>query len=35
MAKVAQQIVLNSGINYPELLQLLIKNATAEFTTYY
>lgn len=35
MAKVAQQIVLNSGINYPELLNLLIKNAAAELTTYY
>lgn len=35
MAKVARQIVLNSGINYPQLLELLIKNAAAEFTTYY
>jgi len=35
VAKVAQQIVLNSGINYPKLLELLIKNAAAEFTTYY
>jgi len=35
VAKVAQQIVLNSGINYPELLELLIKNAAAELTTYY
>jgi ferritin-like protein len=35
MAKVAQQIVLNSGVNYPELLEHLIKNASAELTTYY
>lgn len=35
MAKVAQQIVMESGIDYPEVLKLLIKNAAAELTTYY
>lgn len=35
MAKVAQKIVLDSGINYNQLLDLLIRNASAELTTYY
>lgn len=35
MAKVTQEIVLQSGINYGLLLDLLIKNASAELTTYY
>ena len=35
MAKVAQQMVKNSGIDLDQLLKLLVKNAAAELTTYY
>lgn len=35
MAKVAQQIVLSTDININQLLELLIRNASAELTTYY
>ena len=35
MAKVAQKIVIDSGINLNQLLELLIRNASAELTTYY
>ena len=35
MGKVAREIVEKSGINVDELLELLVKNASAEFTTYY
>jgi ferritin-like protein len=35
MGKVAREIVEKSGINADELLELLVKNASAEFTTYY
>lgn len=35
MAKVAQQIVMNSGICLNELLEHLVRNASAELTTYY
>lgn len=35
MGKVAREIVIKSGINIDELLDLLIRNAAAELTTYY
>jgi ferritin-like protein len=35
MAKVARQMVEQAGINVDELLNLLIKNAAAELTTFY
>ena len=35
MAKVTREMVERSGINVDELLELLIKNAAAELTTYY
>ena len=35
MAKVAREMVENAGINVDQLLELLIKNAAAELTTYY
>ncbi len=35
MAKVAIEMVEKAGINVGELLELLIKNASAELTTYY
>lgn len=35
MGKVAREIVEKSGINVNELLELLVKNAAAELTTYY
>jgi ferritin-like protein len=35
MAKVAQQMVKNTGIDLDELVKLLVKNAAAELTTYY
>ncbi len=35
MAKVAREMVERSGINVDELLDLLIRNAAAELTTYY
>jgi ferritin-like protein len=35
MAKVAREMVEKSGVNVDQLLELLIKNASAELTTYY
>jgi len=35
MAKVARQMVEKAGINVDELLELLVKNAAAELTTFY
>ena len=35
MAKVAREMVEKSGVNVEQLLELLIKNASAELTTYY
>ncbi|MDY0019417.1 MAG: DNA protection during starvation protein [Anaerolineae bacterium] len=35
MAKVAREMVEQAGINVDELLELLIKNAAAELTTFY
>lgn len=35
MAKVAQQMVEQTGINVNELLDKLVRAASAEFTTYY
>jgi ferritin-like protein len=35
MAQVARQVVEKAGINVDELLKLLVKNASAELTTYY
>jgi len=35
MAKVTREMVEKSGINVDQLLELLIKNASAELTTYY
>ena len=35
MAKVAQEMVKQSGVDLDELLELLVKNAAAELTTYY
>ena len=35
MAQVARQMVEKTGINLDELLELLIKNAAAELTTFY
>ncbi len=35
MAKVAREVVEKAGINVDELLELLIKNAAAELTTFY
>ncbi|HIH37047.1 MAG TPA: DNA protection protein DPS, partial [Methanocellales archaeon] len=35
MAKVTREMVEKSGINVDELLELLVKNAAAELTTYY
>lgn len=35
MAKVAREMVEKSGINVDQLLELLVKNASAELTTYY
>jgi ferritin-like protein len=35
MARVAREMVERSGINVDELLELLIKNASAELTTFY
>jgi len=35
MARVARQVVEIAGVNVDELLQLLVKNAAAELTTYY
>jgi len=35
MAKVTREVVEKAGINVDELVELLIKNAAAELTTYY
>lgn len=35
MAKVARELVEKSGLNVDELVELLVKNASAELTTYY
>jgi len=35
LAKVAREMVEKSGINVDQLLELLVKNASAELTTYY
>ncbi len=35
MARVAREMVEKSGINVDELIKLLVKNASAELTTYY
>lgn len=35
MAKVSREVVERAGINVDELLQLLVANAAAEFTTFY
>jgi len=35
MAKVTREVVERSGINVDQLLELLIKNASAELTTFY
>jgi len=35
MAKVAREMVERSGINVNQVLELLVKNAAAELTTYY
>lgn len=35
MAKVAQEMVVKSGVDLQKLLDLLVRNASAELTTYY
>jgi hypothetical protein len=35
MAKVAQEVVLNAGVDLDELRKKFIRAAAAEFTTYY
>ncbi len=35
MAKVAREMVEKAGVNVDELLELLVRNAAAELTTYY
>jgi ferritin-like protein len=35
MAKVAQEMVKNAGIDLDQLVELLVNNAAAELTTYY
>lgn len=35
MSKMAEQIVKNSGVDLKKLVELLVKNAAAELTTYY
>jgi ferritin-like protein len=35
MAKIAQEVVQKSGVNVDELIQKLVRAASAEFTTYY
>lgn len=35
MAKVAQQMVKNAGVDLDKLVELLVKNASAELTTFY
>lgn len=35
MARVAREVVANAGVNVDQILDLLVKNAAAELTTYY
>lgn len=35
MAKVAREVVQKAGVNVDQLVELLVKNAAAELTTYY
>jgi len=35
MARVAREMVEKAGINVDQLVNLLVKNAAAELTTYY
>ena len=35
MAKVTREMVEKSGVNVDQLVELLVKNAAAELTTYY
>ncbi|WP_269889763.1 hypothetical protein ACRERI_02110 [Methanothermobacter thermautotrophicus] len=35
MARVTREMVENSGIDLDELVELLVKNAAAELTTFY
>ena len=35
MTKVAREVVEKAGVNVDKLLELLVKNASAELTTYY
>ena len=35
MARVAREMVVNAGVNVDQLLELLVKNAAAELTTFY
>lgn len=35
MAKVAREMVKKAGINVDQLIELLVKNASAELTTYF
>jgi len=35
LVKVAREVVKQSGVNVDELIELLVKNAAAELTTYY
>jgi ferritin-like protein len=35
MAKVAQEMVKNAGVDLDQLVELLVNNAAAELTTYY
>ena len=35
MAKVAREMVEKAGVNVDQLVELLVKNAAAELTTYY
>ncbi|MEF8788134.1 MAG: DNA protection protein DPS, partial [Planctomycetota bacterium] len=35
MARVAREMVEDAGVDVDELLDLLIQNASAEFTTYF
>ena len=35
MAKVARKMVMDAGVDVDELVELLVKNAAAELTTYY
>ncbi len=35
MARVAREMVINAGVNVDQVVELLVKNAAAELTTYY